>query len=241
VSMAARIVADYVEMCRNPARDWQRWIAEDRRYNPAGPRSFAQVEKRGDNNGNVHTTSASSALENAGRVRPEILHELPSGLDARGTHQRPKQDQEKSGADNLPAGSRTDHRGHDALRPVRAEGERNFTLVDHKPSKHSERRFLGRSAGRINRLRVAFKHHANAMLRRMAGSGSGERPGKINAGWPDAMRLELRGCRTQADHTAWKTKWGKVLSGEYAREKRGTARAQHRQSMFRRKRPKPQR
>ena len=40
-------------------------------------------------------------------------------------------------------------------------------------------------------------------------------------GWPEQMTRELQCCRTPQERNAWAEKWGKVLSGQAERERRG--------------------
>ena len=40
-------------------------------------------------------------------------------------------------------------------------------------------------------------------------------------GWPEQMTRDLQACRTPQEKNAWAEKWGRVLSGEVEREKRG--------------------
>ena len=47
-------------------------------------------------------------------------------------------------------------------------------------------------------------------------------------GWPESMTRELQACRTPQERNAWAEKWGKVLSGEAQREKRGGRRSDRR-------------
>ena len=49
LSLIARIVGDYLELCYNPAQNWLRWIAEDLRDRAAARRNlFGNNEGRGD-------------------------------------------------------------------------------------------------------------------------------------------------------------------------------------------------
>jgi hypothetical protein len=40
-------------------------------------------------------------------------------------------------------------------------------------------------------------------------------------GWPEQMTRDLQACRTPQEKNAWAEKWGKVLSGQAQRERRG--------------------
>jgi hypothetical protein len=111
LSLAAGIVKDYLELCFYPAKDWMRWIAEDKRYKAAPQRGAGATSKAGNH---VHTEGADSSLADTHGLRANPLHEMQSRMDADGRRGR--------GVDGVPVGSRADPNRYDRLRPVRTDG-----------------------------------------------------------------------------------------------------------------------
>lgn len=115
LSLVAGIVADYLELCYNPAKDWIRWVAEDLRQKAAARLGLAPAT--GEQHA-THTSHESAPVADATGLRRESLPPLQSGLDAYGRG--------RSGADGLPAGSRTDPRRYDELRSLRRTGDESL-------------------------------------------------------------------------------------------------------------------
>jgi hypothetical protein len=115
LSLVAGIVADYLELCYNPAKDWIRWVAEDLRGKAAARRA-ALFNHAGREH--VHTEGKGAAVAQADGLRGDPLRELQGGLDA---------NQQGRGADGMPARPRADPDRHDGLRPIRAEEGRLAT------------------------------------------------------------------------------------------------------------------
>jgi hypothetical protein len=46
-------------------------------------------------------------------------------------------------------------------------------------------------------------------------------------GWPEQMKRDLRTCRTPQERSAWAEKWGRVISGQAERERRGAPERPH--------------
>jgi len=111
LSIVAGIVGDYLRLCYDPAKDWLRWIAEDLRNKAAVRRSKPKHEQGRDD---VHTKGAGASLENADRIRRDPLHELQSGVDAKGQRGR--------GVDRVPPRPGADPSRNDGLRPLRDTG-----------------------------------------------------------------------------------------------------------------------
>ncbi|MGD9658491.1 MAG: MobQ family relaxase [Methylocystis sp.] len=114
LSLVAGIVADYLEFCYNPAKDWIRWVAEDLRRNAAarlGPEPATEKQHAAE------LSHESTALADAAGIRREPLPPLQSGLDADGRG--------RQGADRLPSGPRTDPRRYDELRSFRGTNDGN--------------------------------------------------------------------------------------------------------------------
>ena len=109
LSLVAGIVADYLKLCYEPAKDWLRWVAEDLK-DRAGARRGAAPRAGGDD---AHTERPRAPVADADRIRPDPLHGMQGGLDAQGRGRR--------GADGVPAGSRAGSNRDDGLRPVRPE------------------------------------------------------------------------------------------------------------------------
>ena len=77
LSLIARIVGDYLELCYNPAQNWLRWIAEDLRDRAAARRNlFGNNEGRGD--------ERTDSMGEAARLRRDPLHELQGRVDKDG-------------------------------------------------------------------------------------------------------------------------------------------------------------
>ena len=110
LSLVAGIVADYLKLCYEPAKDWLRWVAEDLKHRAAGRRGAAPEAGRDD----AHTERPRAPVADADRICPDPLHGMQGGLDAQG--------RERRGADGVPSGSRAGSDRDDGLRPVRAEG-----------------------------------------------------------------------------------------------------------------------
>jgi Ti-type conjugative transfer relaxase TraA len=111
LSLVAGIVADYLNLCYEPARDWLRWVAEDLRHK-AHERRAALFNHAGREH--VHTEGARAPVAQADRLRGEPLPEVQGGLD--------KERKGRGGADGMPARPRTDPDRHDGLRSPRTEG-----------------------------------------------------------------------------------------------------------------------
>jgi hypothetical protein len=109
---AGTIAADYLKLCRDPARDIRRWIEEDRRNKKGSGRSLISKTKGGSD---VYSKSRQAdAVARAVRIRQKPLHEVRSGMDTAG-ERRPL-------AGRLSAGSRSSVRGDGKLRSLRGEG-----------------------------------------------------------------------------------------------------------------------
>ena len=104
------VVEDYLELCRNPSKDWRRWLAEDPRERRAG-QDFRRLIVKGGIYADAQRTK--SVVAKAAGLRGESLPALRSGVDTDGDRGR--------GADRLPTRSRASAGRDDGLRPVRAE------------------------------------------------------------------------------------------------------------------------
>jgi hypothetical protein len=122
LSLAAGIVKDYLELCCDPAKDWMRWIAEDKRYKAAAPRGAGAASKAGDH---AHTEGADSSLADPHGIRGNPLHEMQSRMDAHGQRRR--------GVDGVPLGSRADPNRYDRLRQIRTDGARRMNSAPPRP------------------------------------------------------------------------------------------------------------
>ena len=106
------LAEDYLRLCRDPLRDLQRWMDEDKKRKGAGHRA-QPITKRGDDAGK-DTTRTENHLVNAQGLRGEPLHELQGRMDAHGDDGRR--------LDGLSARPRASASRYDGLRQVRAEG-----------------------------------------------------------------------------------------------------------------------
>ena len=77
----AALAEDYLRLCRDPLRDLQRWMDEDKKRGRAG--RGAQLITKKEEHAQTTTTAANSLAE-AFRPRGEPLLELQGGLDADG-------------------------------------------------------------------------------------------------------------------------------------------------------------
>ena len=74
LSLIAKIVGDYLELCYNPAQNWVRWITEELRDRAAARRNLADNEGRG-------SAGDTDSMDQAGGLRGDPLHELPGRMD----------------------------------------------------------------------------------------------------------------------------------------------------------------
>ncbi len=197
---AKGIVEDYLKLCRNPAADVMRWIAEDKKFR--GSRQTVPPLTKGGQHA-AHTQSTANLVAEANRLCGRSLPELRDGLDADGGGgQR---------VDGLSARSRAGLGGDDGLRLLRSEGVRLGLGFGGQAAQAATRRAavvdasasFGAEQGRAF---VALAHV-------VADAGGG--------GWPEQMTRDLQACRTPQERNAWAEKWGKVLSGQADRERRG--------------------
>ena|SRR5271166_1591655 len=79
-SFVARIVADYLKLCHDPAQNWRRWLALDSRHKVIGGRGASITREGGQHV--VHTEGAGAVVAQADRLRGQPLHELRGRLDA---------------------------------------------------------------------------------------------------------------------------------------------------------------
>ena len=112
------LAEDYLRLCRDPLRDLQRWMDEDKKRGRAG-RGVQLITRRGDDAAK-DTTRAENYLVNAQRLRGQPLHELQGRLDA----------DRRGGRSHhgLPARPRAGVSRYDGLRQVRAEGSAGSDL-----------------------------------------------------------------------------------------------------------------
>jgi hypothetical protein len=115
VRVTARgLVEDYLALCRNPASDVRRWIAEDKKR-------LGGMERRGEfitrKEGHHHDTASQTVrigLADAYRLRRQSLPPMRNGLDPLGGR--------GGDFDGVLDRPRTGVGRYDPLRPVRAEG-----------------------------------------------------------------------------------------------------------------------
>lgn len=113
------IVADYVNLCRNPAGDLMRWLEE--LDGPPGAVRFIRPTKMGATH--EHTRAfrqPRSDLADARGLRRDALHQVRDGLDTNRARGRP---------DGLSARSHAGARRYDGLRPLQTLQRRNLTLA----------------------------------------------------------------------------------------------------------------
>lgn len=73
------LAEDYLRLCRDPLRDLQRWMDEDKKRGRVG-RGVQLITRRGEDAAK-NTTPAADYLAHADRLRREPLHELQGRLD----------------------------------------------------------------------------------------------------------------------------------------------------------------
>ncbi len=210
---AKGIVEDYLKLCRNPAKDLKRWIAEDKTARGA-PEAIYSLTKGGEH---ADTQGTAIVVAEADRLRRQPLPELRDGLDADGRG--------RQRVDDVPARSRAGAGEHDGVRQVRAEartGDLRSTTTDDRgrasfagagfrafAAAHEARGQKTETAARAAQPIAAFV----ALAHVVADVGGG--------GWPESMTRELQGCATPQERQAWAVKWGAYLSGQVERDKRG--------------------
>lgn len=85
-------------------------------------------------------------------------------------------------------------------------------------------RFSFRSTGRAAMMERAINQPPPEAIARAQGALmdtlalAGDAGGA--SGWPEAMRLELQACVTEADRHRWAEKWGRYLNGQAQRDER---------------------
>ena len=112
------IVDGYVKLCRNPAGDIMRWLAEF--DGPPGADRLARPTTRGDKH--EHTTAfrqPGSDLADTRGLRRHALHHVRDGLDAHRT---------RRGADRLSARSAASAGRYEGLRSLQAGERGNLVL-----------------------------------------------------------------------------------------------------------------
>ena len=109
---ARALTADYLDLCRDPTRDIQRWIEEDRKDRGRrrdDPKATTKTTTKGGKH--VHAEKQTDTVARAVRVRGKQLHEVRSRMGP------PQQERGVSG--NLPARSRSGSAGHGSVRSLR--------------------------------------------------------------------------------------------------------------------------
>jgi hypothetical protein len=107
---AGALAEDYLRLCRDPLRDLQRWMDEDKKRGRAG-RGVQLITRRGEDAAK-DTTTAANYLAQANRLRGQPLPAMQGRLDADRA--------ERGRADGLLARPRAGAGRYDGLQPVRA-------------------------------------------------------------------------------------------------------------------------
>jgi hypothetical protein len=194
------LAEDYLRLCRDPLRDLQRWMDEDKKRGRAG-RGVQLITRRGEDAAK-DTTTATNYLAQADRLRGQPLHAVQGRLDK----DRPG----GRSSDSVPARPRAGADRYDGLQQVRADSRAAAGLGRVASDAFSS------DARRLFRT-------SRAMLADSKGSRSGgtQAPSALvgasmgaNPGWPDAMKRELSACKTPADLRAWAERWAATLGGQ---------------------------
>ena len=132
---ARKLTADYLELCRNPAQNLPRWLAEDKKRGFGGGRQLETTTKRGATH--AHSIITQPFFTESDRLGRESLHHLRHGLDAHRHGGRQ--------TDDLLARSRARADRYEKLRPVRTEGHAPGLTAPGAPSAVSapDRSFSG--------------------------------------------------------------------------------------------------
>ena len=137
------LAEDYLRLCRDPLRDLQRWMDEDKKRGRVG-RGVQLITRRGEDAAK-NTTPAADYLAHADRLRREPLHELQGRLDTDRAGGRSTR--------SVPGRQRACARRYDGLQQVQG-AERSRTRPKPLDRRSRGRRVLraGHRAGRGERL-----------------------------------------------------------------------------------------
>jgi hypothetical protein len=112
------LAEDYLRLCRDPMRDLQRWMDEDKKKGSAG-RDVQLTTRREDH---AQTTTTANTLAQIGGLRSQPLHAVQGRLDADRAERRR--------ADGLLARPRAGAGRYDGLQSVRADAGAAAGLTD---------------------------------------------------------------------------------------------------------------
>jgi hypothetical protein len=186
---AADLVEDYLRLCRDPARDLDKWLAGDKRNRGkvtprAPPAATREQDERQSNLPVAHRQ----------RLRGQTLPVVQDRLDPDRQGWRDYH--------GLPARHGAGIGRYDRLRQVRAEG-RSARVAPAPGDAAPPALQYQHQRQHWHRATAAGRARAAPVLPAMA----------VKAGWPDDMKRELAACRTSGDYLAWERKWADRLAG----------------------------